>query len=143
MLRSLKCPPAWSAVAGQIIWRRSINRYLSSGPTFSLQQSKASSQLPLPSWTCPRTFITSSVLLDAFNFDKESEETLESLSEHFEELLQSAKGMEESDVSLSSGVLNVTIPDFGTYVINKQGPNKQIWLSSPRSGPARLVTSYE
>lgn len=25
----------------------------------------------------------------------------------------------------------------GTYVINKQPPNKQIWLSSPSSGPKR------
>lgn len=27
---------------------------------------------------------------------------------------------------------------YGTYVINKQTPNKQIWLSSPRSGPKRF-----
>ena len=26
----------------------------------------------------------------------------------------------------------------GTYVINRQTPNKQIWLSSPKSGPKRL-----
>lgn len=26
---------------------------------------------------------------------------------------------------------------MGTYVINKQPPNKQIWLSSPISGPKR------
>lgn len=26
---------------------------------------------------------------------------------------------------------------FGTYVINRQSPNKQIWLSSPISGPKR------
>lgn len=26
---------------------------------------------------------------------------------------------------------------YGTYVINKQTPNKQIWLSSPKSGPKR------
>lgn len=25
----------------------------------------------------------------------------------------------------------------GTYVINRQTPNKQIWLSSPKSGPKR------
>lgn len=25
----------------------------------------------------------------------------------------------------------------GTYVLNKQPPNKQIWLSSPHSGPKR------
>lgn len=28
--------------------------------------------------------------------------------------------------------------DYGIYVINKQTPNKQIWLSSPRSGPKRF-----
>lgn len=27
--------------------------------------------------------------------------------------------------------------EVGTYVINKQPPNKQIWLSSPRTGPKR------
>ena len=26
---------------------------------------------------------------------------------------------------------------LGTYVINKQSPNRQIWLSSPVSGPKR------
>lgn len=26
---------------------------------------------------------------------------------------------------------------FGTYVINRQTPNLQIWLSSPTSGPKR------
>lgn len=36
-----------------------------------------------------------------------------------------------------AGVLNVTFPAIGTYVINKQPPNKQIWLSSPLSGPKR------
>lgn len=36
-----------------------------------------------------------------------------------------------------SGVLNFVFPPIGTYVINKQPPNKQIWLSSPISGPKR------
>ncbi len=34
-------------------------------------------------------------------------------------------------------MLTITYPSIGTYVINKQPPNKQIWLSSPRSGPKR------
>lgn len=38
---------------------------------------------------------------------------------------------------LQSGVMSLTINDLGTYVINKQPPNKQIWLSSPISGPKR------
>lgn len=39
--------------------------------------------------------------------------------------------------------MNIKYPQ-GTYVINKQPPNKQIWLSSPISGPKRfdyVVTS--
>lgn len=28
-------------------------------------------------------------------------------------------------------------PPYGTYVINRQSPNRQIWLSSPTSGPKR------
>lgn len=30
-----------------------------------------------------------------------------------------------------NGVLNLALGDKGTYVVNKQPPNKQIWLSSP------------
>lgn len=42
-------------------------------------------------------------------------------------------------ISLSpqSGVLTLAFPPIGTYVLNKQPPNKQIWLSSPKSGPKR------
>lgn len=36
-----------------------------------------------------------------------------------------------------AGVLTLSFPPIGTYVINKQPPNKQIWLSSPISGPKR------
>ena len=38
---------------------------------------------------------------------------------------------------VQAGVLSVTFPPNGTYIINKQPPNKQIWLSSPLSGPKR------
>lgn len=41
------------------------------------------------------------------------------------------------DVEYSSGVLTVKLGRHGTYVINKQTPNRQIWLSSPASGPFR------
>lgn len=39
---------------------------------------------------------------------------------------------------LQDGVLTVQLGSKGTYVINKQTPNRQIWLSSPISGPARF-----
>jgi frataxin len=72
------------------------------------------------------------------DYETVSNETLESLCEHFEELLESDARLAEADVTLASGVLNVTFPHHGTYVINKQTPNQQIWLSSPFSGPARF-----
>ncbi|CAN0379455.1 unnamed protein product [Laminaria digitata] len=36
------------------------------------------------------------------------------------------------------GVLNIIVSDRGTWVINKQSPNRQIWWSSPISGPMRF-----
>ncbi|KAF2724145.1 Frataxin, partial [Polychaeton citri CBS 116435] len=44
---------------------------------------------------------------------------------------------EDVEVEYASGVLSVTFPPNGSYVINKQPPNKQIWVSSPLSGPKR------
>lgn len=39
---------------------------------------------------------------------------------------------------LQAGVMTISHPSKGEYVINKQPPNKQIWLSSPVSGPKRF-----
>lgn len=44
--------------------------------------------------------------------------------------------------SCQSGVMTLITPN-GTYVINKQPPNQQIWISSPSSGPARFGYSPE
>ena len=38
---------------------------------------------------------------------------------------------------MQAGVLTLSLDSKGTYVINKQAPNKQIWSSSPVSGPVR------
>jgi len=40
-------------------------------------------------------------------------------------------------VCVQQGVLTVKLGSHGTYVINKQTPNRQIWLSSPLTGPFR------
>jgi len=63
------------------------------------------------------------------------DETLESLTETFENLLDKHKL--PSDVTYGNGVLTVELDKYGTYVINKQTPNRQIWLSSPFTGPKR------
>ncbi|KAI0971012.1 mitochondrial chaperone Frataxin [Xylaria arbuscula] len=61
--------------------------------------------------------------------------------EYIETLLVEYEAMQDKrtdlDVEYSAGVMNLTINDVGTYVINKQPPNRQIWLSSPSSGPKR------
>lgn len=55
---------------------------------------------------------------------------LERLSDDYPDLIP--------DIELTQGVMTLMVPLVGTYVINKQPPNKQIWLSSPVSGPNRF-----
>lgn len=44
----------------------------------------------------------------------------------------------DSDISYSMGVMNIKLGgSLGTWVLNKQTPNRQIWWSSPLSGPRR------
>uniref|UniRef100_A0A2K5P8P2 Frataxin n=1 Tax=Cebus imitator TaxID=2715852 RepID=A0A2K5P8P2_CEBIM len=70
--------------------------------------------------------------LDETTYERLAEETLDSLAEFFEDLADKPYTFEDYDVSFGSGVLTVKLGgDLGTYVINKQTPNKQIWLSSP------------
>lgn len=76
--------------------------------------------------------------LPQIKYEKICEETLESLAEFFEELVESQPNLAGADVSYSDGVLTIYLgKELGTYVINRQSPNKQIWLSSPISGPKR------
>ncbi|XP_017323111.1 frataxin, mitochondrial [Ictalurus punctatus] len=72
-------------------------------------------------------------------YEKLADETLDALAEYFEDLAdESFTDAQDYDVVFSSGVLTVKVGDgHGTYVINKQKPNRQIWLSSPTSGPKR------
>lgn len=42
------------------------------------------------------------------------------------------------NISLEEGVLTINLKNSLTYVINIQKINKQIWLSSPFSGPQRF-----
>ncbi|XP_043832942.1 frataxin, mitochondrial [Dromiciops gliroides] len=76
--------------------------------------------------------------LDETTYEKLAEETLDSLAYFFEDLGDKPYTSKDYDVSFGSGVLTVKLGgDLGTYVINKQTPNRQIWLSSPSSGPKR------
>ncbi|TDL28566.1 Frataxin [Rickenella mellea] len=65
-----------------------------------------------------------------------SDATMDTLLESLETVLDML-GSSRYEVEYSSGVLTLNLAEHGTYVINKQPPNKQIWLSSPFSGPKR------
>ncbi|KAI8321765.1 Frataxin [Martensiomyces pterosporus] len=67
---------------------------------------------------------------------RESSEAMEQLTECLEDIGDEVD-LPDYDIEYSSGVLTLKLGAKGTYVINKQPPNKQIWLSSPVSGPER------
>ncbi|KAL9937744.1 hypothetical protein V8E36_003289 [Tilletia maclaganii] len=129
----------------------------SASPTLALRAfttSSASASSSSPS--SPRE--TSSALtspLSPEEYDTKASEVLESLTESLEALVERIQDGEieldsatsglrvtdasDWDVEYSSGVLNLRLGSaHGTYVINKQPPNRQIWLSSPTSGPKRF-----
>jgi len=41
---------------------------------------------------------------------------------------------DDADVDIQGGILTIDLDDGGQYVINKHGPNRQVWVSSPVSG---------
>lgn len=61
--------------------------------------------------------------------------TLESIQDALDEYCEE---IPTAEVTLASGVLTIQLPPHGTWVINKQTPNRQIWWSSPLSGPKRF-----
>lgn len=65
-----------------------------------------------------------------------ADHALEDLLERIEEFLE-VVDVDDSDIEYSQGVLTIRLGKLGTYVINKQTPNRQIWMSSPISGPVR------
>ncbi|KAL1600876.1 Mitochondrial matrix iron chaperone [Nothophoma quercina] len=69
-------------------------------------------------------------------FHERADEYLNELVERLEEAQEKNPDIE---VEYSAGVLRVDfISKQLSYVLNKQPPNKQIWLSSPISGPKRF-----
>jgi len=62
-------------------------------------------------------------------FDRLASEALEEISLAIENKLD-----DRVEVELQEGVLTIDMEDGGRYHINRHGPNKEIWLSSPKSG---------
>ncbi|KAL8736452.1 MAG: hypothetical protein Q9166_000244 [cf. Caloplaca sp. 2 TL-2023] len=100
--------------------------------TFSTSSRQSSPTPPAPSAPEP-------ISIDQFH--RLADDYIDNLVAKLEELQEERRDV---DCEYSAGVLNLDFPPAGTYVFNKQPPNKQIWLSSPISGPKRydyVVTS--
>ncbi|CCF56124.1 hypothetical protein KAFR_0A06890 [Kazachstania africana CBS 2517] len=70
-------------------------------------------------------------------YHQESDKFLDDLLDKLEFLSEKYPN-EVPDIELNHGVMTLEVAKIGTYVINKQPPNKQIWLASPVSGPDRF-----
>ncbi|KAI9204069.1 uncharacterized protein BJ171DRAFT_424725 [Polychytrium aggregatum] len=75
--------------------------------------------------------------LDDRTYHRHADEYLDSVAHHLEELGDEIE-LEGFDVLFANGVITLKLGSKGTFVLNKQPPNKQIWLSSPISGPMRF-----
>lgn len=53
------------------------------------------------------------------------------------EAIEELVDIDEFDVTEKDGVFTMKLGPKGTYVINKQTPTRQLWFSSPVSGPKR------
>jgi frataxin len=67
-------------------------------------------------------------------FQRLADATLARLAEALEQGLADA-----AEVELQGGILTIDLDAGGQYVINKHAPNRQIWLSSPRSGASHYA----
>ena len=67
--------------------------------------------------------------IDVNKFNGLADETLDYLLDVIDEKLGDIL-----EVDMENGMLTIDIESGGQYIINKHGPNRQIWLSSPLSG---------
>ncbi|RKF64630.1 Frataxin-like protein, mitochondrial [Erysiphe neolycopersici] len=95
---------------------------------------KSAESADLSNETLSRAHSITPVELSLEQYHSLADSYLSELEEKFNELQENN---ELVDVEFSAGVLTLTLPPKGIYVLNKQPPNKQIWLASPVSGPKR------
>lgn len=79
-------------------------------------------------------------LISTQRYHELSDDALDRILISYEDLIEHNPTI---DADLSQGVLTVQVPSVGTYVLNKQPPSKQLWLSSPLSGPKRFDYSQD
>lgn len=67
--------------------------------------------------------------MNQVDFERRAGQILEELFEQIEHQLG-----DWLEVDLEGGILTLELPDGGKYVVNRHAPNREIWMSSPRSG---------
>uniref|UniRef100_A0A453FPG5 ferroxidase n=1 Tax=Aegilops tauschii subsp. strangulata TaxID=200361 RepID=A0A453FPG5_AEGTS len=92
---------------------------------------------PLPFIAASPKTDSQGLIMPEDKFHKLADDTIHDLLEKLEEYGDSQQ-MDGFDIDYGNQVLTLRLGDLGTYVVNKQTPNRQIWLSSPVSGPARF-----
>ncbi|KAI9259681.1 hypothetical protein BDA99DRAFT_465447 [Phascolomyces articulosus] len=91
-----------------------------------------------------RNLFTASAVQQSYNaasltidqYHQVSDDTLDHIDETLETIGEEVD-LPGFDIEYSQGVMTIKLGEHGTYVLNKQPPNQQIWLSSPKSGPKR------
>lgn len=66
--------------------------------------------------------------MDESSFERVAEATLRDLMSRIE------AARDDADVELVGAILTIDLEEEGTYIVNLHRPNRQIWLSSPKSG---------
>ncbi|ORZ15671.1 hypothetical protein BCR42DRAFT_415689 [Absidia repens] len=110
-----------------------VNKHITSFPMKQVYQQQQGS-----------FFHTSSLSMNAFQISELTDDNYHRISDNtFNQMVDILEAigdetdLEGFDLEYSQGVMTLNLGEHGTYVINKQPPNKQIWLSSPKSGPKR------
>ncbi|MEX1110024.1 MAG: iron donor protein CyaY [Dongiaceae bacterium] len=67
--------------------------------------------------------------MDDSSFEKLAGRTIDRLFEALDEAIG-----DSAEIDIEGGILTIEPASGGQYVINRHGPNRQIWLSSPKSG---------
>ncbi|KAM0952375.1 putative ferroxidase [Dioscorea sansibarensis] len=107
------------------LWSSSFSKFFSSSGTS-----------PVGDFQGP-TAIDYRSILEENEFHQLADDTIHDLQEKFEEYGDSVQ-IDGFDIDYGNQVLTLKLGNLGTYVVNKQTPNRQIWLSSPISGPSRF-----
>ncbi|KAG4912781.1 hypothetical protein AAZX31_19G106300 [Glycine max] len=131
---SIHAAPILSVKASEFMFPYKENALLP--PLSSSSRNFCSRSFNLDESQGPLTIDYSSLLQEG-EFHRLADSTIHSLQEKLEDYGDSVE-VDGFDIDYGNDVLTIKLGDLGTYVLNKQTPNRQLWLSSPVSGPSRF-----